>query len=156
MAMDLDDYFKGRMLEDEGRHKGWGLTTAAYLIVAAIVIAFFVYLWQHNSNEKAQFATGIARLDGRLDAIEPAVTAQGNNLYRLNGAFSASAQGVKDLKESVDNQLYELNDEVFYNPGRRGHRSGGGGCGGGREFRQQQTYNLASTTVTVDDVCRGC
>lgn len=156
MALDLDDVVKARMLngEEKKEHHGWGLTTAAYLIVAAIVLAFFVYVWQKNCNEKVQFATSMARLDGRVDAIEPAVTAQGNNLYKLNGTMSATVQGVKSLKESVDNQLFELNDEVFYNPGRRGRHSGNcGGCGN-REFRQSSTYNLASTTVTVDETCR--
>lgn len=150
MAMDFDDYAKVRLMEDGNHHtKGWGLTTAAYLIVAAIVIAFFVYVWQKNCNEKVQFATSMARLDGRVDAIEPAVTAQGNNLYKLNGAFSATAQGVKDLKECFGDDIYQLNEEVFY--GRR--RGNCGGCGN-REFRQSSIYNLASTQVTVDETCR--
>jgi hypothetical protein len=48
-------------------------------------------------------------------------------------------------------QIYQLNDEIFYSPR---HRAGGcGGCGN-REFRQTSTYNLASTAVTVDETCR--
>lgn len=149
--MNLQDYAAMRDLECQNR-KGLGSMTALWVIAAVIVIAFFVYVWQKGCNEKVQFATGIAKLDGRVDALEPAVTAQGNNLYQLNGAFSATAQGVKDIKETAYNQLYELNDAVFYNPSRRG-RGGCGGCGG-REFKQTATYTLASQGVTVDETCR--
>ncbi len=141
-------------MESEGR--GWGLTTAVWVLAAVVVVAWFVYVWQHNCNEKVQFATGLANVVGRVNAIEPAVVAQGNNLYKLNGAFSATAQGVGDFKECVNEQLYQLNDEVFYNPGARRTRNGCGCGNDGRVFKQSQTYNLAATTVTVDDYCRGC
>lgn len=148
--MSVQDY--AAMREIEGSHnKGWGQATAIWVIVAIVGIAILVYVWQKNCNEKVEFATGIANLAGRINAIEPALTAQGNNLYSLNGAFSATAQGVKDFKECTYNQLYQLNDEVFYNPGRRNGRCGG--CGN-REFQQLSTYNLASQTATVTESCR--
>lgn len=133
----------------------WGTSSGLWAIAAVIVIAFFVYAWQKGCNEKVQFATGLARLDGRIDAIEPAVTAHGNNLYQLNGVVAATVQGTKDMKECFGNQLFELNEAVFYNPSRRGRNSCGcnNGCGN-REFRQSSTYNLASTQVTVDETCR--
>jgi hypothetical protein len=105
-----------------------------------------------NSNEKVQFATAVAKLDGRLDAIEPAVTAHGNNIRDLDKVTSAAVQGVSDLKQNTLDQLAVLNDEVFYS--RRHGRGGGCGCGGNREFKQTSTYNLASTNVTVDETCR--
>lgn len=155
MDMSIQDYTAMQSLMCERSH-AWGKGAGIWAIVAVIVIAFFVYAWQKNCNEKVQFATGLAKLDGRIDAIEPTVTAHGNNLYSLNGVVSATVQGAKDLKENVYNQLFELNDEVFYNPGRRGrHGCGNDGCGS-RQFKQSQTYNLASTTVTVDDTCRSC
>lgn len=150
MAMDFDDFAKMRMLEREDKHGSWGGNIALYIIAGVIVLAIFAWLWNRNSNEKAQFATGIANLQGRLNAIEPAVTAQGNNLYKLNGVMASTVQGVKDVKECFGNDIYELNNIVLY--GNR--RSGGcGGCGN-REFKQSSTYNLASTTVTVDESCR--
>ena len=87
----LQDYAAMRELEQMNT-KGWGSTTAMWVIAAVIVIAFFVYLWQQGCNEKVLFATGLAKLDGRVDAIEPAVTAQGNNLYKLNGVTAATVQ----------------------------------------------------------------
>lgn len=154
-TMDLKDYAELRALE-HNKHDGWGSSIALYIIAAVIVLAWLVYIWQQNCSEKVQLATGLATITGRVNAIEPAVTAQGNNLYQLNGAFSATAQGVRDFKQCTNEQLYQLNDEVFYNPAHRGAR-GGNGCGdGNRVFKQSQTYNLASTSVTVDDYCRSC
>lgn len=153
-GMSIQDYASIQKLMC-GRSDTWGKGAGIWAIVAVIIILAIVLVWRSNCNEKVQFATAVAKLDGRLDAVEPAVTAHGNNLYKLNGVTSATVQGVKDLKENTYNQLFELNDEIFYNPGRR-HR---GGCGcnnscGGREFKQTSTYNLASTNVTVEENCR--
>jgi hypothetical protein len=148
--MTLSDY--AAMRELEHNHKdGWGMTTAVWVIVAVIIVFAFVYIWTKNCNEKVAFATGLARLDGRVDAIEPAVTSQGNNIYKLNGVVASTVQGVKDIKECAYNQLFELNDAVFYNPRRA--RSCSSGCGN-REFEQVQNYTLASTGVTVTERCQ--
>lgn len=149
MAMDFDDLVKAKFLEKE-EHGGWGGNIALYIIGAVIIIAIFAYLWNKNSNEKAQFATGIANLQGRVNAIEPVLTAQGNNIFSLNGVVASTVQGVKDMKETFGYDLAGLNDAVFAPRTRTGC---GGGCGN-REFKQSQVYNLASTTVTVDETCR--
>lgn len=149
MAMDFEDFAKVKLMERD-EHGGWGGNIALYIIGAVIIIAILAYLWNKNSNEKAQFATGIANLQGRLNAIEPAVTANANNIFALNGVTASTVQGVKDMKECFGYDIAGLNDAVF----TARTRSGCGGCGN-REFKQSQTYNLASTTVTVDDTCRG-
>lgn len=135
---------------DSEKTNNWGGNIALYIIGAVIVIAIFAYLWNKNSNEKAQFATGIANLQGRINAIEPAVTAQGNNIFSLNGVVASTVQGVKDMKECFGYDIAGLNDAVF------APRTRAGGCGscGNREFKQSSTYNLASTQVTVDETCR--
>lgn len=150
MAMDFDDFAKVKLMERD-EHSGWGGNIALYIIAGVIVIAIFAWLWNRNSNEKAQFATGIANLQGRVAAIEPVLTAQGNNIFTLNGVMASTVQGVKDIKESFGYDLAGLNEAVFTARTRSGC---GGGCGN-REFKQTQTYNLASTQVTVDDTCRG-
>lgn len=147
--MNLQDYAAMRDLECKNT-KGWGSTTALWVIAAVIVVAFFVYTWQKGCNEKVQFATGLAKLDGRVDALEPAVTAQGNNLYKLNGVTAATVQGTKDMRDCFGEQIYNLNESVFYTRKNRG--GGCGGCGS-REFKQTSTYNLASQAVTVDETC---
>lgn len=125
-----------------------GTMTAVWVIAAAIILALVVYVWQKGCNEKVQFAANMAELNGRVNAIEPAVTAQGNNLYQLNGVTAAIVQGAKCMAD----QLYQLNDEIFYSP--RARRASGCGSCGNREFRQTSTYNLASQAVTVDETCR--
>ena len=136
------------MENNEG--KGWGLTTAVWVVVAAVILALLVYIWNKNCTEKAEIAAGVQKLVGRVDALEPAVTSQGNNIYTLNGVVASTVQGVKDMKQCFGEDIYQLNEEVFY-----GHRRGRscGGCGN-REFKQTSTYNLASTNVTVDETCR--
>lgn len=152
--MELKDYAELKALMSDEKKDGWGADnrTAIWLIVAVIAIAIIFWGWYRGCDEKTQIAVGLAKLDGRVDAIEPVVTAHGNNLYSLNGVTSATVQGVKDMKECFGNQLFELNDEIFYNPSRRGRNSSC--CGGNREFKQTSTYNLASTNVTVDETCR--
>lgn len=148
MAMDFDDLVKAKFLERE-EHSGWGGNIALYIIAGVIIIAIFAYLWNKNSNEKAQFSVGIANLQGKLAALEPAVTAQGNNIFQLNGVVSSTVQGVKDMKECFGYDIAGLNDAVF----TARTRSGCGSCGN-REFKQSSTYNLASQQVTVDETCR--
>ena len=148
MAMDFDDLVKAEYLKRE-EHSGWGGNIALYIIAGVIIIAIFAYLWNKNSNEKAQFSVGIANLQGKLAALEPAVTAQGNNIFQLNGVVASTVQGVKDMKECFGYDIAGLNDAVF----TARTRSGCGGCGN-REFKQSSTYNLASQQVTVDETCR--
>jgi hypothetical protein len=149
--MELQDYAAMQELQHE-RTKGWGGITALWVIAAVIVIAFFVFGWQNSCNEKVRFATGLSELTGRINAIEPAVVAQGNNLYSLNGVTAATVQGVGNLKQFYGEQLYELNDTVFY--GRR--HGGGNGGNNGRLFTQTSNYNLASQSVAVTESCGGC
>ena len=133
---------------DSERTNNWGGNIALYIIGAVLIVGFLAYLWHKSANEKAQLGVGIANLQGRINAIEPVVTAQGNNLFSLNGVMASTVQGVKDMKECFGYDIAGLNDAVFT------ARTRSGGCGN-REFKQSQTYNLASTTVTVDDTCRG-
>lgn len=150
-GLSVQDYAAMRDIEYH-KNKDHSIYTVGLLIVAAIVIAFFVWMFGKNSNEKVQFATAVAKLDGRIDALEPAVTSQGNNIYRLNGVVASTVQGVGDLKECTNDKLAFLEGQVLFQG--RG-RSGGCGCGcGGREFKQTSTYNLASTNVTVEENCR--
>lgn len=151
--MEAKDLLEIKALEgmNENKNHGWSRDTALWIIAAVIVVGFIAWLWSKGNTEKTEIAVGLAKLSGRVDSIEPTVTANTNNVRNLEGVTSAIAQGTKDIKENVYNQLFQLNDEIFYNPSRRSH----GGCGcGNREFKQTSTYNLASTNVTVDETCR--
>ena len=152
--MDAKDLLEIKAIDEMGgnKHHGWSRDTALWIIAAVIVIGFVAWLWSKGCTEKTDIAVGLANLTGRVNSIEPAVTANANNIRDLDKVTSATVQGVKDIKENTYNQLFQLNDEIFYNPSRRGRS--GCGCGGNREFKQTSTYNLASTNVTVDETCR--
>ena len=159
--MEIQEYAAMRELEQNG-HKHWGATTAIWALVAVVVVAAIVYNWTRNCNEKVQFSTALANLNGRVSCMEPNVRWAGEQLYAANGAISATVQGVGDMKRNFGEQLFQLNKEIFYDENSgcgcsRGRNRSGNGCGscsGGREFRQTSTYNLASTNVTVDETCR--
>lgn len=137
-------------LNDNRYHgKGWGMTTALWVVAAVIIFAILAWLWSKGCTEKTEIAVGMANIAGRVGAMETAVTSQGNNIYKLNGVVSATVQGVGDLKECTNDKLDFLEGQVLF----QGNRRSGCGCGN-REFRQSSTYNLASTQVTVDETCR--
>ena len=146
--MSLQDYAAMRELES-GHKKGWGESIALYIIGFVILLAILVWAWNKMNTEKTEIAVGLANIAGRVNAIEPAVTSQGNNIYKINGVLASTVQGVGDLKECTNDKLDLLENQILFQRGR----SGCGGCGN-REFRQTSTYNLASTNVTVDETCR--
>lgn len=152
--MDAKDLMELQAIQDMNynRHhnKGWSRDTALWIIAAVIVLALLFWAWHKGNTEKTEIAVGIANLAGRVNALEPAVTSQGNNIYKLNGVVSATVQGVGDLKECTNDKLDFLEGQVLF---QGGNRRSGCGCGN-REFRQTSTYNLASTNVTVDETCR--
>lgn len=134
------------------RTRGWSSATALWVIAAVIVLAFFVYSWQRGCTEKVEFATGLANVVGRVNALEPAVVSHGNNLYALNGVTAAAVQGIGDAKQNFAEQIYELNNQVFY-----GRRLAPGPANGnnGRQFTQTANYTLASQAATVTETCGG-
>jgi hypothetical protein len=146
----FQDYAAMQELQHQ-RTRGWGSTTALWVIAAVIVIAFFVYSWSRSCNEKVQFATGLANVTGRISALEPAVVAQGNNLYALNGVTAATVQGVGDLKQNALEQIYALNNQVFYHPPVIVN----GNANNGRKFEQTSNYTLSSQNVAVTESCGG-
>lgn len=154
MDMTLSDYAAVQELQCE-RTKGWSSATALWVIVAVLIILAVVFNWTRNCNEKVEFATSLARLNGRIDCMEPDVRWAGQQLYAANGSVSRLAQGATDMYNNFGNQLFQLNDRVFYeNNNRSGCGCGSCGNNGNREFAQTQTYNLASQAVTVTEKCR--
>lgn len=151
--MTLSDYAAMRELEC-GHTKGWSSTTALWVLVAAVIIFAIVYNWTRNCNEKVQFATSLANLNGRVSCMEPDIRWAGQQLYAANTAISAAVQGVGDMKSNFENQLFQLNREVFFENNNYGRNSRSCGCGcGNREFAQTQNYTLASQGVTVTEKC---
>lgn len=125
----------------------WGMNTAVWCIVAIIVIfAILLWIWK-SGDDKANLAAAVQKLYGRVDAIEPAVTAQGNTISDLKSVSSATVQAVGDFKKYAMAQLNDLDNAVFVT--RCGeHR----GCGDSR-FIKTSTYTPSTTSIEQIETC---
>lgn len=102
--MNLQDYAAMRELECENK-KGWGAAAALWVIAAVIVVAFFVYSWHQNCNERTQFAVGLANLTGRINCMEPDVRWAGQQLYKANGTIqSINRTQLRSTKKTLREQ----------------------------------------------------
>lgn len=155
MGMELQD---AAALQELSHRNGerWGTNSALWVIAAVIVIGFVAYVWSRNCNEKVGFATSLARLDGRLDCVEPQVNTLNQQMYGAAQAFAGLTVGVDNINKNFGQQIGQLNETVFYNPVNYGcvglQRSGC--CGSpNRVFTQTQTYTPSSQQVTVTESC---
>ena len=128
---------------DGGR---WGQNIALYIIAAVILIALFIWLCHKSGEDKANLAGAVQSVTSRVNAIEPAVTANANNIYGLSNSVARANQSLKFIGEDVASL-----DDAVYVP-RCGHGRGGCGCGT-EKFRKESTYTLDSTTLTEVDTC---
>lgn len=124
----------------------WGQNIALYIIAAVIVFAVFLWLLHKSGEEKANLAASVQGVVSRVNAIEPAVTANGQNIYRLNNAVGKAQQSI----QFIGDDLAALDDAVYVP--RCGHVRSGCGCGT-EKFRKESTYTLDSTTLTEVDTC---
>lgn len=128
---------------DGGR---WGQNIALYIIAGVILIALFIWLCHKSGEDKANLAGAVQSVTSRVNAIEPAVTANANNIYRLNNSVGKAQQSIQFIGDDVT-----ALDDAVYVP-RCGHSRGGCGCGT-EKFRKESTYTLDSTTLTEVDTC---
>ena len=131
----------------EGNYDGgrWGQNIALYIIAGVIVFAVFLWLLHKSGEDKANLAASVQGVVSRVNALEPAVTANGQNIYRLNNSVGKVQQSI----EFIGADVADLDDAVYVP--RCGH--GRGGCGGTEKFRKESTYTLDSTTLTEVDTC---
>lgn len=128
---------------DGGR---WGQNTALWAIVAIIVVIAFLWFCHKSGEDKAALAGAVQSVTSRVNALEPAVTANGQNIYRINSAVGKAQQSIQFIGDDV-----AALDDAVYVP-RCGHGRSGSGCGT-EKFRKESTYTLDSTTLTEVDTC---
>ena len=128
---------------DGGR---WGQNIALYIIAGVILIALFIWLCHKSGEDKAALAGAVQSVTSRVNALEPAVTANANNIYGLSNSVAKANQSIKFIGEDVAS----LDADVYVS--RCGHGRGGCGCGT-EKFRKESTYTLDSTTLTEVDTC---
>lgn len=128
---------------DGGR---WGQNTALWAIVAIIVVITFLWFCHKSGEDKAALAGAVQSVTSRVNALEPAVTANGQNIYRINSAVGKAQQSIQFIGDDI-----AALDDAVYVP-RCGHGRSGCGCGT-EKFRKESTYTLDSTTLTEVDTC---
>ena len=128
---------------DGGR---WGQNIALYIIAGVILVALFIWLCHKSGEDKANLAGAVQSVTSRVNAIEPAVTANANNIYGLSNSVARANQSIQFLGADVASL-----DDAVYVP-KCGHGRGGCGCGT-EKFRKESTYTLDSTTLTEVDTC---
>jgi hypothetical protein len=125
----------------------WGQNTALWAIVVVILVIFAIWLCNKTGKDKADLAASVQGVVSRVNAIEPAVTANANNIYGLSNSVARTQQSIKFIGEDVADL-----DDAVYVP-RCGHGRGGCGCGNTEKFRKESTYTLDTTTLIEIDTC---
>ena len=125
------------------------MATSLWVIVGIIFIVALLWYVHRTGADKADLAASVQKLVGRVDAIEPAVTAQGNNLFNINSVLSATTQAFGDYKSVAEAQLASLNGAVFTS------RCGGGCNNGGTRFVKRDNYCLSDSSLQAIDTCGG-
>ena len=129
---------------NEGR---WSMATSLWVIVGIIFIVALLWYVHRTGADKADLAASVQKLVGRVDAIEPAVTAQGNNLFDINRVLSATTQAFGDYKSVAEAQLASLNGAVFTS------RCSGGCNNGGTRFTKRDNYCLSDSSLQAVETC---
>lgn len=130
---------------DGGR---WGQNIALYIIAGVIVVVAFLWFMHQSGKDKADLAASVQGVIGRVNAIEPAVTANSAAISKVGNTLSAAVQGVADMRDDV-----AALDAAVFAPRFAGHGRGGCGCGNTEKFRKESTYTLDTTTLTEIDTC---
>lgn len=138
------------MMDDGGRGGKWGQNTALWAIVAIVIVIAFLWFCRKAGDDKADLAASVQGLYGRVNAIEPAVTAQGNAIVALNSVTAATTQAVGDFKAVASQQLAALDGAVFVP--RCAVQTRGCGCTDSR-FVKTSVYTPSTTSVEQVETC---
>lgn len=126
----------------------WSIATSLWVIVGIVLIIAFLWYVHRNGEAKADLAASIQGLYGRVNALEPAVTAQGNNLYALNSVMSATTQAVGDFKSVAAAQIAALDGAVFVP-----RCQSGCSANGGSRFVKRDNYCLSDSSLQAIETC---
>lgn len=145
----LQDLMVLKEINKDDKHTGkWSMATAIWVIAAILFVLALLWFIHRTGQDKADLAGAIQGLYGKVNSLEPAVTAQGNNLYNINSVLSATTQGVGDLKNTVLEQLATLNGAVY------APRCGSSRCGNnGSRFVKTDNYSLCDSSLQSIESC---
>lgn len=148
MDMTFQDVMALSQMSKEERKEGsWSVATSLWVIVAIIFVIALLWYVHTSGKDKADLAASIQGVVGRVNAIEPAVTAQGSAIASINGVLSATTQAIGDYKAVANAQLAALDDAVFV-------ARCGNGCGNGNSrFVKRDNYSLCDSSLQSIETC---
>ena len=126
----------------------WGQNTALWAIVAIIIVIAFIWFCHKQGEDKAALAGAVQSVTSRVNALEPAVTASANNIYKMNSTMAKTFQKLQDVSDDVA----DLDGAVFTSRCGNGR---GGDCTGTR-YVAKNSYNLATSTLEQIETCGSC
>ena len=128
----------------------WGQNTALWAIVAIIIVVALIWFCHRSGKDKADLAASIQGLYGKVNAIEPVVARNVENISALNSVTSATTQAVGDFKQTALRNLNALDEAVFVS--RCGGQRSGCGCNDSR-FVKTSVYTPSTTSVEQIETC---
>ena len=136
-----------QMSKEERKDGSWSVATSLWVIVGIIFVIALLWYVHTSGKDKADLAAAVQGVVGRVNAIEPAVTAQGSAIASINGVLSATTQAIGDYKAVANAQLAALDDAVFV-------ARCSGGCGNGNSrFVKRDNYSLCDSSLQSIETC---
>ena len=133
------------------KHPGkWSENTALWSIVVILIILALMWYINRIGAYKADLAAAVQSTVSRVNSLETATTAQGNDIKDLNKVVSATTQAVGDFKATASDMLANLNLATFV------PRNGGCGCNrgeGSARFVKRANYCLEDQSLQEIDTC---
>lgn len=136
------------LMQEERHDEKWPIVTPLYLIVAIIFILALLWYVHRTGQDKADLAAAVQNLYGRVNAIEPAVTASVEKISTLNGVLSATTQAIGDFKTVANAQLAALDGAVFAPRYQSGCNNGGS-----PRFTKRDNYCLTDSSLQAIETC---
>ena len=135
-----------QMNKEEHKEGNWSVATSLWVIVGIIFVIALLWYVHTSGKDKADLAAAVQNVVGRVNAIEPAVTAQGNSITSINGVLSATTQAIGDYKAVANAQLAALDDAVFV-------ARCSNGCNGNSRFVKRDNYSLCDSSLQSIETC---
>ena len=133
------------------KHPGkWSENTALWSIVVILIILALMWYINRIGADKADLAAAVQSTVSRVDSLETATTAQGNDIKDLNKVVSATTQAVGDFKATASDMLANLNHATFV------PRNGSCGCNrgeGSARFVKRANYCLEDQSLQEIETC---
>ena len=150
--MTVQDLAALQELTKEKQSGKWSENTALWSIVIILIILALMWYINRIGSDKADLAAAVQSTVSRVNSLETATTAQGNDIKDLNKVVSATTQAQGDFQYTANEMLANLNRATFVP--RWGNN---GGCNrngeGTARFVKRANYCLEDQSLQEIDTC---